>query len=50
MTVKQRDCLDFIWRRALRLISGSLDYEMQYVLCDIEPAGLRPVRSFFSPY
>ena len=50
LTAEQRDRLESIQRRALRLISGSSDYEMQCALFDIEPIGVRLdnlARSFF---
>jgi hypothetical protein len=50
LTVEQRNRLETIQRRALYLISGSSDYEMQCVLCDIEPISVRLdnlARSFF---
>jgi hypothetical protein len=50
LTADQRDRLESIQRRALCLISGSSDYEMQCVLFDIEPIGVRLdnlARSFF---
>ena len=50
LTAEQRDRLESIQRRALRLISGSSDYEMQCALFDIEPIAVRLdnlARSFF---
>jgi hypothetical protein len=41
LTTEQRDRLESIQQWALRLISGSSDYEMQCVLFDIEPIGVR---------
>jgi hypothetical protein len=41
LTADQRDRLESVQRRSLRLISGSSDYEVQYVLFDIEPIGVR---------
>jgi hypothetical protein len=38
LTVEQRGRLESIQWRALHLISGWLDYEIQCVLLDIEPA------------
>ena len=53
LTAGQRDRLESIQRRALRLIPGSSDYEMQCALFDIEPIGVRLdnlARSFFLSY
>jgi hypothetical protein len=41
LTDDQRDRFESIQRRALRLMSGSSDYGVQYVLFDIEPIGVR---------
>jgi hypothetical protein len=50
LTVEQRDRLETVQRRALHLISGSTDYELQCVLLNIEPICVRLEalsRSFF---
>ena len=50
LTVEQRDRLESVQRRALRLISGSTDYELQCVLFGIEPISVRIdnlTRAFF---
>jgi hypothetical protein len=50
LTVEQRDRLESVQRRALHLISGSTDYELQCVLFDIEPMCVRIdnlARAFF---
>ena len=50
LTVEQRDRLESIQRRALNIISGSSDYELNCVLYDIEPVKVRLdnlARSFF---
>ena len=41
LTVEQRDRLESIQRRALHIISGSSDYELNCVLHDIEPIRVR---------
>ena len=50
LTVEQRGRLESIQRRALHIISGSLDYELNCGLHDIEPISVRLdnlTRSFF---
>ena len=50
LTIAQRGRLESIQRRALHIISGSLDYELNCALCDIETISSRLdnlTRSFF---
>ena len=50
LTIDQRGRLESIQRRALHIISGSLDYELNCALCDIETISSRLdnlTRSFF---
>lgn len=51
LTAEQRDSLENIQRRALRIITNSCDYELQCVILDIEPFYVRTdnlTRSFFN--
>ena len=51
LTVEQRGRLESIQRRALHIISGSLDYELNCVIYDIETVSARLdnlTRSFFN--
>jgi Domain of unknown function (DUF1891) len=41
LTIEQRDLLESIQRRALKLISDSLDYELYCALYNIEPISVR---------
>ena len=50
LTIEQRCRLESIQRRALHIMSGSLDYELNCALYDVEPISVRLdnlTRSFF---